>query len=122
MQKLTLKSFFAFVATNPFEIDTFSADEVQAFAEKQVADIDKQYARRAEKRAEKRGDEKNALADAVFAVLTAEPMTLARISARLADNDITASVQKLAPLMKELADNGKVNRTSVDKRVAYSLI
>jgi len=119
MTKLTLKAFFAFVASHPFATDDFSADDVKAFAEKQVADIDKQYARRAEKRAAKRTDEKAELKAAVLEILCSEPITLASLSALLADEGVEASVQKLAPLMKELAQDGAVERTAIDKRVAY---
>ena len=119
MTKLTFKAFFAFVASHPFATDDFSADDVKAFAEKQVADIDKQYARRAEKRAAKRTDEKAELKAAVLGILCSEPITLASLSGLLADEGVEASVQKLAPLMKELAQDGAVERTAVDKRVAY---
>lgn len=121
MTKLTLKSLMSYVASNPFAFSDFTADEVADFASKQVATIEKQYARRAEKRADKRADEKADLAHAITEVLGSEPITLATLSALLADEGVTASVQKLAPLMKELAENGSVKRSAVDKRVAYSL-
>jgi len=121
MTKLTLKAFFAYVASHPFATDDFSVDDIKAFANKQVEDIDKQYAKRAEKRAAKRTDEKAELKAVVLGALGTEPMTLAALSGALANVGVEASVQKLAPLMKELAEDGEVERTSVDKRVAYIL-
>ena len=121
MTKLTLKAFFAYVASHPFATEDFSADDVKAFANKQVEDIDKQYARRAEKRAAKRTDEKAELKAVVLGALGTKPMTLASLSGALANLGVEASVQKLAPLMKELAEDGEVERTSIDKRVAYIL-
>lgn len=121
MSKLTLKAFMSYVASNPIAFDDFTADEVSAWAHKQVEAIETQYARRAVKRSEKRASENSDLSSAVLDMLSETPMTLAAISSALADAGVTASVQKLAPLMKALAENGQVKRYLKDKRVAYSL-
>jgi len=121
MSKLTVKAFMSYIASNPIAFDNFTADEVSAWAHKQVEALDALNARRALKRSEKKAAENSDLASSIFEVLGETPITLASLSSALADIGIEASVQRLAPLMKTLAESGKVKRSTLDKRVAYSL-
>ena len=87
-------------------MDGFDIEGIIAFCDKEVATMDARAEKSKERAAEKRalGDE---LQDAIYAVLTEEPMTREQILGLL-DPALDAKAGKVSFRLNVLADNGKV--------------
>ena len=117
MEKMHEKDFYNKIAT------VMANDaEVVAFCEKKIAALEDK-AMKAKARAETKAKTPDELTEAIKAVLTDEPMTLAEIVEALGREDVT--VNKVSPRASKLAEAGKAVKTEVkvDKRklVAYML-
>lgn len=93
--------------TATFSID---ADVVKTFCLKEIDALDKKATKAKEKAAEKRaqGDE---LSAAVEAVLTADPQSIADITAQIDGDEIT--VGKVGYRLRVLAENGKAVKSEI---------
>lgn len=116
MEKMTKKETLAYIA------DKLAEDEiVTAFCAKEIAALDAKAAK-AKERAAAKAKEADELTDAIAAVLTDEPMTLAEIVEALGREDV--SVNKVSPRANKLAEAGNAVKceVKVDKRklVAYT--
>lgn len=103
-KKLTKKDFYAALRTMVEGVDTVGdipADEVLAFIDKTVEQIDAKAAKAKEKAAEKKADGDALRAD-VLAVITNEFQTADAITAALGDEEITKAkvVARLTQLVK----------------------
>lgn len=105
MTKMTKKDWFNYFKT----LDGVTADAI-AFCDKEIAALDHK-ADKARENAAKKAAEGDPLMDAVYAVLTDEPMTGADILAALADEDLT--VNKVIYRANALTKTGKVAKTEV---------
>lgn len=121
--KFSEKAFYEALIASPIAMtikDTeYTADEIADFAKAKLNAIVEQYAKRSVKRSEKKADENAVIEKAILGVVKTEPMTISDIAINLLG---AYSVQKLSPILKNMADNGSLTRTvGKDKRVAYSL-
>lgn len=125
-KKLTKKDYYAALRTMVEGIEMVGdipADEVLAFIDKTVEQIDTKAARAKEKAAEKKteGDELRA---AVEAILTDELQTIDAIAAQVEGEDITKSkvTARLTQLVKaDIARKEQVKDESGRKVMAYAL-
>lgn len=125
-KKLTKKDFYAAIRGMVEGIEMVGdipADEVLAFIDKTVEQIDAKAAKAKEKAAEKKteGDELRAV---VEAVLTDELQTIDAITAQIEGEDITKSkvTARLTQLVKaEVARKEQVKDESGRKVMAYAL-
>ena len=124
-KKVTRKEYFAAVRAlveNIESVGEYTADEVLAFIDNEVAKIDAKAAKAKEKAAEKKA-ETDALKDRVFEVITEEPQTVDAIVAAIGDEEVTKSkvVSRLTVLAREGAVTKEEVKTDNGKRVAYKL-
>lgn len=124
-KKVTRKEYFAAVRAlveNIESVGEYTADEVLAFIDNEVAKIDAKAAKAKEKAAEKKA-ETDALKDRVFEVITEEPQTVDAIVAAIGDEEVTKSktVSRLTALAREGAVIKEEIKTEKGKRVAYRL-
>lgn len=124
-KKVTRKEYFAAVRAlveNIESVGEYTADEVLAFIDNEVAKIDAKAAKAKEKAAEKKA-ETDALKDRVFEVITEEPQTVDAIVAAIGDEEVTKSktVSRLTALAREGAVVKEEIKTEKGKRVAYRL-
>ena len=125
-KKLTKKDYYAALRTMVEGIEMVGdipADEVLAFIDKTVEQIDTKAARAKEKAAEKKteGDELRA---AVEAILTDELQTIDAITAQVESEDVTKSkvTARLTQLVKaDIARKEQVKDESGRKVMAYAL-
>lgn len=125
-KKLTKKDYYAALRTMVEGIEMVGdipADEVLAFIDKTVEQIDAKAARAKEKAAEKKteGDELRA---AVEAILTDELQTIDAITAQVESEDVTKSkvTARLTQLVKtDIARKEQVKDESGRKVMAYAL-
>ena len=125
-KKLTKKDYYAALRTMVEGIEMVGdipADEVLAFIDKTVEQIDTKAARAKEKAAEKKteGDELRA---AVEAILTDELQTIDAITAQVEGEDVTKSkvTARLTQLVKaDIARKEQVKDESGRKVMAYAL-
>jgi len=125
VKKVTRKEYFAAVRAlveNIESVGEYTADEVLAFIDNEVAKIDAKAAKAKEKAAEKKA-ETDALKDRVFEVITEEPQTVDAIVAAIGDEEVTKSktVSRLTALAREGAVIKEEVKTEKGKRVAYRL-
>jgi len=85
-------------------------EEVKAFAEKEIALLDKKAAK-AKERGAKKKEENDELTDAVYAVLTDDFMTIADVAAAIEGEDVTAS--KITYRLNKLVTTGLAEKTDV---------
>lgn len=111
MEKMTKKMMYEvlvqFAETGTL---TITADELKAFAEKEIAALDRKADRAKAKAAEKRAAA-DPIIDAVKATLTAEYQTLADIAAQIDIEDV--SVAKVQSRMTKLVDAGVAVREDI---------
>lgn len=111
MTKMTKKMYFEAIIraaqTGVFDVDTA---EMVAFAEKEIALLEKRTEKARERAAEKRA-EADELELAVAEVLTDEFQTIADIAAQIEGEDVTAG--KIAARLKKLIAAGKAERAQV---------
>lgn len=124
-KKVTRKEYFAAVRAlveNIESVGEYTADEVLAFIDNEVAKIDAKAAKAKEKAAEKKA-ETDALKDRVFEVITEESQTVDAIVAAIGDEEVTKSkvVSRLTVLAREGAVTKEEVKTDNGKRVAYKL-
>lgn len=124
-KKVTRKEYFAAVRAlveNIESVGEYTADEVLAFIDNEVAKIDAKAAKAKEKAAEKKA-ETDALKDRVLEVITEEPQTVDAIVAAIGDEEVTKSkvVSRLTALAKEGAVVKEETKTDAGKRMAYKL-
>jgi len=104
---------------------TYTASDLAEWATAKLDALNKQYAKRAEKRKEKAGTANADIADKVLSVLGESEvgMSTTEISVAIAGTfGEQYSVQKLTPILTSLTECGKVERTvGKKKRVEYTL-
>lgn len=115
------------ISIENFDAEITDADVVE-FCDNEIANLDKKAAKAKENLAKKRA-EGDALTDAVRAVLTADPQTIAEVTAQIEGEDVTNA--KVQYRLKVLADNGEAVKSEVTipgvdgaksrKVVAYAL-
>ncbi len=105
MEKMTRKDYFNMIANAMAD----NADVV-AFCNKEIAAIENKAAK-ARERAAAKAAEPDILMDAVYGVLTDEPMTVADIVAAIGIDGATPG--KVANRASRLARDGKVVKTNV---------
>lgn len=123
MEKMTRKDYF-----NAIKAGTLDPEALAAFCDKEIAAIDNKAAKAREKAALKAA-EPDTLMDAVYGVLTDEPMTVADIVAAVGIEGATPG--KVANRASRLAREGKAAKTNITvagedggkarKLVAYTL-
>lgn len=126
-KKLTKKEMFAAIrgmVENVEAVGDIPADEVLAFIDKQVEQIDKKAAKAKEKAAEKKV-EGDTLRDAVAAILTDEYQTIDAITAQVDIEDVTKSkvTARLTQLVAaEIAEKAQVKEADTNRKVmAYRI-
>lgn len=126
-KKITKKEMFAAIrgmVENIEAVGDIPADEVLAFIDKQVEQIDKKAASAKAKAAEKK-IEGDALRDAVAAVLTDEYQTIDAITAQVEVEDVTKSkvTARLTQLVAaEVAEKAQVKEEGTNRKVmAYRI-
>ena len=126
-KKITKKEMFAAIrgmVENVEVVGDIPADEVLAFIDKQVEQIDKKAASAKAKAAEKKV-EGDALRDAVAAVLTDEYQTIDAITTQVGVEDVTKSkvTARLTQLVAaEIAEKAQVKEEGTNRKVmAYRI-
>lgn len=113
MKKITKRTVYETlikVAEGEEFTDYITAEDLKAFAENEIAQLDKKAAKAKEKAAEKKvaGD---ALRDTVESVLTDEFQTVADVSAQIEGEDVT--VGKIRNRLSELVRLGMAEKDTV---------
>jgi hypothetical protein len=126
-KKITKKEMFAAIrgmVENVEVVGDIPADEVLAFIDKQVEQIDKKAASAKAKAAEKKV-EGDALRDAVAAVLTDEYQTIDAITTQVEVEDVTKSkvTARLTQLVAaEIAEKAQVKEEGTNRKImAYRI-
>lgn len=89
-----------------------TAEDLKAFAEKKIGQIDDKNAA-ARKRAEKKRAEGDALLEAVAAALTDEFATIANITAKVAEAGVDTTVGKVTRRLNTLATDGRAEKKDI---------
>lgn len=114
MTKMTKRMYFEAIIraaqTGSFDVDT---EGVIAFAEKEIAAMEKRNEKARDRAAEKRAEkaEFDELALAVFEVLNDEFQTIADIAAQIEGEDVTAG--KVSARLKKLIDGNKAEKAQI---------
>lgn len=109
--KLTKKDYFAQI----LDILGDTKPELTDFVNKEIASLDAKAAKAKERAAAKKA-EPDALADAVYAVLTTEPQTIDEITSA-----VDASRNKVVARLTKLKEAGKIEKVD-GKPVKYRLV
>jgi hypothetical protein len=125
-KKITKKEFYAAIRTMVEGVDMVGeipADEVLAFIDKTVEQIDNKAAKAKEKAAEKKADG-DALRETVLANVTGEFQTAADITTAIGDEEISKS--KVVARLTQLVNAGLVKKEQMkvgdSKLMCYALV
>ena len=97
------------IETGEWVIDT---DEIRAFAENEIALLDKKASKAKERQATKKA-EGDALTDAIYEALTDEFAVIADITAKVAEVEEDVTVAKVTYRLGQLVKNGKAENGDV---------
>lgn len=106
-KRFVYEQLIALAETGKMEL---AEDQLKAFAENEIAQLDKKAAKAKEKAAEKKADG-DALRDTVEAVLTDEFQTVADVSAQIEGEDVT--IGKIRNRLSELVRMGVAEKATV---------
>lgn len=106
-KRFVYEQLIALAETGKMEL---TEDQLKAFAENEIAQLDKKAAKAKEKAAEKKADG-DALRDTVEAILTDEFQTVADVSAQIEGEDVT--VGKIRNRLSELVRMGVAEKATV---------
>lgn len=111
MKKITNKDrFTAIIAALKGDEITVPTEDLVEFCQKQIDALDRKSVKAKEK-AQERKDASDALTDAIYEILGAEPMVLNDICAMIDDDDITPA--KVSTRCSKLAKAGLVVKSEV---------
>ena len=125
--KVTKRDYFNAIRTYAEGVDAigeYSADEIIAFIDKEIASLDNKAAKAKERAAAKRA-ETDALGEKVLAALTDEYQTADDITAAVDEEDVTKA--KVVSRLSKLIKDGKATKEEVaiegvkGKKMAYKL-
>ena len=106
-KRFVYEQLIALAETGKMEL---TEDQLKAFAENEIVQLDKKAAKAKEKAAEKKADG-DALRDTVEAILTDEFQTVADVSAQIEGEDVT--VGKIRNRLSELVRMGVAEKATV---------
>lgn len=127
VKKVTKKEYFGALRALVEDMDgvgDYTVDEVLAFIDAQVAQIDKKNAKAKETAAKKRA-ESDELTDKIFNLITDEAQTADEITAAVGDEEVTKS--KVVARLSKLVEAGKVVKEAIkmdgnaSKKMTYKL-
>ena len=118
MEKMTKRNVYealinyATTGVMAYDGNEVTAEALAAFAENEIALLDKKAAKAKERAAAKKA-EADGLTDLVAAALTDEFQVIADIAAAVAESDADATVSKVTYRLGKLVEAGKAEKTQV---------